>query len=90
MSSRNRGKKADLASPRRSDLPSRQSAPPDVNPGDRLSPDPGGRSQRTRAGPLPKFPKALADKDAQDAEVVVTMGCGDTWPFYPGKGYLDW
>ena len=36
------------------------------------------------------FPKALTDDDAQAADVVVTMGCGDTCPFYPGKRYIDW
>ena len=37
-----------------------------------------------------EFPKPLTDDDAQAADVVVTMGCGDTCPFYPGKRYLDW
>ena len=37
-----------------------------------------------------EFPKPLTDDDAQSADVVVTMGCGDTCPFYPGKRYLDW
>lgn len=37
-----------------------------------------------------EFPKPLTDTDARSADVVVTMGCGDTCPFYPGKRYLDW
>jgi protein-tyrosine-phosphatase len=37
-----------------------------------------------------EFPKPLTDDDAHAADVVVTMGCGDTCPFYPGKRYLDW
>ncbi|MDE3203730.1 MAG: arsenate reductase ArsC [Acidobacteriota bacterium] len=37
-----------------------------------------------------EFPKPLTDADAREADVVVTMGCGDTCPFYPGKRYLDW
>ena len=37
-----------------------------------------------------EFPKALTGNDAVAADVVVTMGCGDTCPFYPGKRYLDW
>ncbi|MGC8514325.1 MAG: arsenate reductase ArsC [Acidimicrobiales bacterium] len=37
-----------------------------------------------------EFPKPLTDADARSADVVVTMGCGDTCPFYPGKRYLDW
>jgi arsenate reductase len=32
----------------------------------------------------------LVDADAEWAEVVVTMGCGDACPFIPGKRYLDW
>ncbi|MDA8261870.1 MAG: arsenate reductase ArsC [Actinomycetota bacterium] len=35
-------------------------------------------------------PKALADVDVRAADVVITMGCGDTCPVYPGKRYLDW
>ena len=37
-----------------------------------------------------EFPKPLTDEAARAADVVVTMGCGDTCPFYPGKRYLDW
>ncbi len=35
-------------------------------------------------------PKLLTAELAQDADVVVTMGCGDTCPVFPGKRYLDW
>jgi arsenate reductase (thioredoxin) len=35
-------------------------------------------------------PKLLTDELARDADVVVTMGCGDACPVYPGKRYLDW
>lgn len=37
-----------------------------------------------------EFPKPLTDAMARSADVVVTMGCGDACPFYPGKRYLDW
>jgi arsenate reductase len=37
-----------------------------------------------------EFPKLLTADDARAADVVVTMGCGDTCPVYPGKRYLDW
>ena len=37
-----------------------------------------------------EFPKPLTDGLATVADVVVTMGCGDTCPIYPGKRYLDW
>jgi arsenate reductase (thioredoxin) len=35
-------------------------------------------------------PKKLTDEMAQRADVIVTMGCGDACPVYPGKRYLDW
>ena len=37
-----------------------------------------------------RVPRGLVDADAEWAEVVVTMGCGDACPFIPGKRYLDW
>ena len=35
-------------------------------------------------------PRRLADEGVRAADVVVTMGCGDACPVYPGKRYLDW
>jgi arsenate reductase len=35
-------------------------------------------------------PQRLTDELADQADVVVTMGCGDTCPFIPGKRYVDW
>jgi len=35
-------------------------------------------------------PKILTDEAVRDSDVVVTMGCGDTCPFFPGKRYEDW
>jgi len=35
-------------------------------------------------------PKVMTDAAVRRADVVVTMGCGDACPFYPGKRYLDW
>jgi protein-tyrosine-phosphatase len=40
--------------------------------------------------PSREFPKPLTDDVVQAADVVVTMGCGDACPIYPGKRYLDW
>ncbi len=37
-----------------------------------------------------EFPKPLTDEAVRAADVVVTMGCGDACPVYPGKRYLDW
>ncbi|MGH2765591.1 MAG: low molecular weight phosphatase family protein [Actinomycetota bacterium] len=35
-------------------------------------------------------PRRLEDQEVRAADVVVTMGCGDECPFYPGKRYEDW
>ena len=37
-----------------------------------------------------EFPKPLTDEVVRDSDVVITMGCGDACPIYPGKRYLDW
>jgi protein-tyrosine-phosphatase len=37
-----------------------------------------------------EFPKRLTTDKVQAADVVVTMGCGDACPVFPGKRYLDW
>jgi protein-tyrosine-phosphatase len=37
-----------------------------------------------------EVPKVLTADAVQASDVVVTMGCGDACPFFPGKRYLDW
>src|SRR5918997_1929824 len=37
-----------------------------------------------------EFPKPLTDEVVQAADAVITMGCGDACPIYPGKRYEDW
>ena len=37
-----------------------------------------------------EYPKPWTDEIVQAADVVVTMGCGDTCPYFPGKRYEDW
>jgi protein-tyrosine-phosphatase len=37
-----------------------------------------------------EFPKPLTDEVVRAADVVITMGCGDACPVYPGKRYEDW
>jgi len=37
-----------------------------------------------------EFPKPLTTEDVQASDVVITMGCGDACPVFPGKRYLDW
>jgi arsenate reductase (thioredoxin) len=37
-----------------------------------------------------KSPKSLTDEVVGESDVVITMGCGDACPVYPGKRYVDW
>ncbi len=37
-----------------------------------------------------QLPKRLNDESVREADVVITMGCGDACPIYPGKRYEDW
>jgi arsenate reductase (thioredoxin) len=37
-----------------------------------------------------EFPKPMTDDAVRAADVVITMGCGDACPIYPGKRYEDW
>lgn len=37
-----------------------------------------------------EYPKPLTDEVVRSADVVITMGCGDACPIYPGRRYLDW
>ena len=59
-------------------------------PGQRLNPSVVAVLTERGLDPSREFPKALTDDDARAADVVVTMGCGDTCPVYPGKRYVDW
>jgi protein-tyrosine-phosphatase len=40
--------------------------------------------------PTGTIPQTVTDEVVRAADVVITMGCGDTCPVYPGKRYLDW
>jgi protein-tyrosine-phosphatase len=59
-------------------------------PGDQLNPSVVAILAERRLDPSQEFPKPLADEAAQAADVIVTMGCGDTCPVLPGKRHLDW
>ena len=37
-----------------------------------------------------EFPKPMTDEVVEAADAVITMGCGDACPIYPGKRYEDW
>jgi arsenate reductase len=60
------------------------------NPADDLNPSVVALLLERGLLPGREFPKALTDDLARDADVIVTMGCGDACPVYPGKRYLDW
>jgi arsenate reductase len=36
------------------------------------------------------FPKKLTDESVKESDYIITMGCGDECPYFPGKTYLDW
>jgi protein-tyrosine-phosphatase len=59
-------------------------------PGDQLNPSVVAILSERGLDPTREFPKPLTDETARTADVIVTMGCGDTCPVYPGKRYLDW
>ena len=59
-------------------------------PGPHLNPSVVAVLKERGLDPSREFPKPLTDDDAQAADVVVTMGCGDACPVYPGKRYVDW
>lgn len=59
-------------------------------PGNELNPSVVAVLSERGLDPTKEFPKPLTDELAQEADIVVTMGCGDTCPVYPGKRYLDW
>ena len=59
-------------------------------PADQLNPSVVALLVERGLDPAKEFPKPLTDEVASHADVIVTMGCGDTCPVYPGKRYVDW
>jgi arsenate reductase (thioredoxin) len=59
-------------------------------PADDLNPVVVAALRERGLDPTGEFPKWLTDETARAADVIVTMGCGDSCPVYPGKRYLDW
>jgi arsenate reductase (thioredoxin) len=59
-------------------------------PADELNPSVVALLLERGLDPSKEFPKPLDDDSAAEADVIVTMGCGDTCPVYPGKRYVDW
>jgi arsenate reductase (thioredoxin) len=60
------------------------------DPADRLNPAVVEAMSEVGLDITKEFPKPLTDDVVRAADVVITMGCGDACPFYPGKRYLDW
>jgi arsenate reductase (thioredoxin) len=59
-------------------------------PADRLHPNVVAAMAEVGVDLAKEFPKPLTDEAVRSAEVVITMGCGDACPIYPGKRYEDW
>lgn len=59
-------------------------------PGERVHPEVVEAMRELGIDLSRKRPRRLARADAEWADVVVTMGCGDECPYIPGKRYLDW
>ena len=61
-----------------------------TTPGDRVHPEVVEVMRELDIDLADRIPKALTTELAEQADVVVTMGCGDECPYIPGKRYLDW
>jgi protein-tyrosine-phosphatase len=61
-----------------------------AEPGDRVHPEVVEVMQELGIDLSGRRPQRLTDELAARADVLVTMGCGDTCPYFPGKRYIDW
>jgi arsenate reductase len=61
-----------------------------TTPGDRVHPEVVEAMRELGIDLADRKPRLLSRELAQQADVVVTMGCGDECPVIPGKRYLDW
>ncbi len=59
-------------------------------PADRLNPAVVAAMAEVGIDLSRELPKPLSDQAVRAADVVITMGCGDACPIYPGKRYEDW
>ena len=59
-------------------------------PGDQVNPSAVAAMAELGIDISSATPKILTDEDVRASDYVITMGCGDKCPFYPGKIYLDW
>jgi arsenate reductase (thioredoxin) len=61
-----------------------------TTPGDRVHPEVVEAMRELGIELSQQKPRKLTREDAEWADVVVTMGCGDECPYIPGKRYIDW
>ena len=61
-----------------------------TTPGERVHPEVVEAMAEVRIDLIDRVPHELTREDAEWADVVVTMGCGDECPYIPGKRYVDW
>ena len=61
-----------------------------TTPGERVHPEVVEAMQELGIDLAERVPQELTTDLAQQADVVVTMGCGDACPYIPGKRYIDW
>jgi arsenate reductase (thioredoxin) len=61
-----------------------------TTPGERVHPEVVNVMRELGIDLSDQRPRALSLELAEEADIVVTMGCGDQCPFIPGKRYLDW
>jgi arsenate reductase len=59
-------------------------------PGERINPNVRETMAEVGVDLAKEFPKPMTDEVVQAADAVITMGCGDACPIYPGKRYEDW
>ncbi len=59
-------------------------------PADQINPDVVAAMSELGLDVSKEFPKPMTDEVVQAADAVITMGCGDACPIYPGKRYEDW
>jgi len=59
-------------------------------PGDRLNPSVVAVLAERGLDASHEYPKPVSDEAARAADVIVTMGCGDACPIYPGTRVVDW
>jgi arsenate reductase len=60
------------------------------DPADRINPDVVTAMAELGIAVTREFPKPMTDEVVRAADAVITMGCGDACPIYPGKRYEDW